>query len=373
MRLFDVLSQKSPIFDKKYPMPNSFYTLSQLPSRVMRLPDGTEKLYFSGTSYLGVPHNRVFRDFLLEGMAQYGTNFGGSRHANLRLSVFEEVENYLAQWSGAEAAVCVSSGTLAGQLVMQHLKAQNMPIFYAPDTHPALWATAQPYLPKVSFEEWSRNFLNFLPKNTPRIAIVANALDALRGQFFNFEWIKDIPSEIHITLILDDSHGIGITGREGSGIATLLPERKNTDFIVTASMGKALGISGGVILGSKDLVNAIWKNPFFGGAAPSVPAYWYAFMKMQQEYQVLRNQLFMNINYLTGILPSDHSLLHSPNYPVFYTPQNDLAAHLDERGFLLSSFPYPTTESPCVTRVIVSALHTAEDLGRLAALLCELI
>jgi 8-amino-7-oxononanoate synthase len=346
-------------------MPNSFYTLHGLPNRLMHLPDGSTKYYFSGTSYLGVPHNTTFRAFLLEGMAQYGTNFGGSRHANMRLSVFEEVENYLAQWSGAEAAVCVSSGTLAGQLVMQHIKAQNIPIFYAPDTHPALWATPHPYLPNVSFEEWSRQMPHFLPKNTPRIAIVANALDALRGQFLNFDWIKNLPSEVELTLILDDSHGIGITGREGAGIYTMLPERKNTDFVVTASLGKALGISGGVIFGSKILVAAIWDNPFFGGAAPSVPAYWYAFMKMKQEYQLLRNQLFMNTNYLTSMLPKGHHFLYSPNYPVFYTPETDLATRLDERGFLLSSFPYPTENSPCVTRIIVSALHQAADLERL--------
>jgi 7-keto-8-aminopelargonate synthetase-like enzyme len=344
----------------------SFYTLNQLPNRVMQLSDGTEKLYFSGTSYLGVPHNAVFHGFLLEGMARYGTNFGGSRHANMRLAVFEAVETYLAHWSGAAAALAVSSGTLAGQLVMQHIKARNIPIFYAPDAHPALWATVHPYLPKLTFEEWTHQFPTFLSKNTTHIAIASNAIDALRGQFLNFEWINDLPTELQITLILDDSHGIGITGLDGAGIYTMLPKRANTDFIVTASLGKALGVSGGVIFGSRKLIDAIWENPFFGGAAPSVPAYWYAFMQMEKEYQVLRNQLFKNVAYFTSILPAAHCFAHSPNYPIFYTANHALANHLDEQNILLSSFPYPSPESPCVTRIVLSALHTQEDLDRLA-------
>ncbi|MGV3588073.1 MAG: hypothetical protein ACO1OF_13795 [Adhaeribacter sp.] len=112
-------------------------TSTELPGRTLTA-NGREYLYFSGTSYLGMSRNQKFQALLQEGFRQYGLNYSSSRLSNVQLAVFAETENYLATYTGAEAALTISSGLLAGQLVVQALAGSGT-FIYAPRTHPALW------------------------------------------------------------------------------------------------------------------------------------------------------------------------------------------------------------------------------------------
>ena len=87
--------------------------LDHLPSRTLQY-QGEDYLFFSGTSYLGMGHQAAFREALFEGIARYGTIFSASRNNNLQLAIYEQAENFLAEWTGTEAALTVTSGLLAG-------------------------------------------------------------------------------------------------------------------------------------------------------------------------------------------------------------------------------------------------------------------
>ncbi len=119
--------------------------INHLPSRILHI-DGAEKLFFSGTAYFGMGHQTAFRAALLEGLAHYGTVFSVSRNNNLQLDVYDEAENWLQKSCGSEAALTVSSGMLAGQILLKTYLADipdaNFIVF--PKTHPALWRKMPP-------------------------------------------------------------------------------------------------------------------------------------------------------------------------------------------------------------------------------------
>lgn len=185
-----------------------------MPGRTLRL-DGVEYLYCSGTSYLGISCNEEFRKCLAEGMARYGTNYSSSRRSNLQLRVFEETEHYLAAYTGTEAALTMSSGFLAAQTLVQTLNGSGH-FLYAPGTHPALWrSTADAPDATQDFEAW----VNWLLQETPGMAekqlvLVCNSLDPLQARNHSFSWLTALPTEKQFTLIIDDSHGFGVTGTE---------------------------------------------------------------------------------------------------------------------------------------------------------------
>jgi len=323
-------------------------------------------LYFSGTAYLGLSQHTDYQNLIIEGLRQYGTHFGGSRLSNLRLQIFEEAENALANWTGAEAALNISSGTLAGQLVVKTLKNAGK-FYFAPAVHPALFGEGD--YSELNFENWSQFVLEEAQRFKNPMVLFSNTLDPLKARQFDFTWVQQLPKEIPITLVLDDSHGIGVTGTRGAGIFSTLKVPENVELIVIVSLGKALSIPGGVILGKADFIQKIWQSPYFGGASPVNPAFLYAFLQASNLYEQQQQILFRNVDFFKTATESLNLFQSFDSYPVFYTPKNALGDFLKSHKVLISSFPYPTAQSEHITRIVLNAAHTQEDLDELADLL----
>lgn len=349
-------------------MANKVYT-DQLPGRTL-VVDGEEFLFFSGTSYLGIPVNEAFRQCVLEGMARYGTNYSSSRNSNLQLRVFEEVEEYLARYTGAEAAFTMSSGYLAGQALVQTLQGSGH-FIYAPNTHPALWRSTADEV-TGDYDAWVGPMLQQVNKaEVEHIILVCNSLDPLKARNHGFSWRSALPTDKQITLIVDDSHGFGVTGEDGAGVFAQLKARlqSNVRLVVASSMGKALGIPAGVVLGDKDLVDRLRHSHYFGGASPAIPAYLYAFLKCEPVFSEARQKLLANISYFLEHLERPGQFSYFERYPVFGVREHQLAAYLQEHGVIISSFRYPTPADDPITRVILSSAHTEQDIQRLTRLI----
>ena len=138
------------------------HQLEQIPGRTAEI-QGQPFLYFSGTAYLGMGHLPEFQHFVQTGMEKYGLNFGGSRLSNVRFDIFEKAESFLAQVGQSEAALTVSSGTVAGQLVAKYFE-REASLHYAPESHPAIrnplgvtYPTRKSWVASVlelSFQKW---------------------------------------------------------------------------------------------------------------------------------------------------------------------------------------------------------------------------
>lgn len=349
------------------------YQIDQLPGRTA-LIEGEEWLYFSGTAYLGMVQNPQFHKLITEGLQQYGTHYGGSRLAAIQLPAFEETEAVLAGLTGAPAALVVSSGTVAGQLAVKHLIRSNTRPFFAPRLHPALWPDN--YLPTVStFGEWRQKVLRVLGRWSadkaplPIPLLLSDALDNLYARAYDFSWLSELPRDFPIQVIIDDSHGLGITGPAGGGIYAQINAPDNVELLVVSSLGKAFGVPGGVILGEKERLEKIRQSPHFGGASPVPPAFLHAFIQGQALYRDNLRRLRHNVRLFEEALPEGHAFQSFDEYPVFYTPDTGLAAYLEQHHVLVSSFPYPTSEDELVTRIVLNSLHTRADVERLAGLI----
>ena len=343
-----------------------------LPGRTLSI-NGAEYLFCSGTSYLGMACNKAFRACLLDGMQRYGTNYSSSRNSNLQLQVFSEAEDYLAAYTGAEAALTMSSGYLAGQVVVQMLKDEGR-FMYAPGTHPAVWRSmADAPDASITYAEWVNRLLEEAPRlPDEHLILVCNSLDPLKAQKYTFDWVAALPEKKQITLIVDDSHGFGVTGEDGAGIYRQLQQLqsiRSIRLVVVSSFGKAFGIPAGLILADSTFIEQLKSSPYFGGASPAVPAYLYAFLRSKSIFAEARQKLFANILYFRQRLTYPGLFSFFEDYPVFYTSSEALCPYLLQHRVLISSFRYPTPADAPITRVILNSLHTPEDLNHLAALI----
>lgn len=334
-----------------------------------RIPvNGTEYLFFSGTSYLGLNHNAVFRQHITEGLLRYGSSYGSSRNANLQLRVYEEAEAALATFSGAPAALTVSSGFAAGQLVVNAFRATHH-FLYAPDTHPAVCLEPHDFY-SGNFEAWTRE-IDAAVANvaTDRVAVVCNAVDPLWCQPLSFDWVAALPEHKKIVLVIDDSHGLGVAGTDGSGIYKCIPKRNNIHLVVISSLAKAMGMPGGVVLGDAETLTSLQHFTTFRAASPMPPAFLYAFIHSGELYSEALEKLRDNLTFFKNQFPVDSLFQYLPDYPVFYTPTNRLTDFLNKNNIIISSFPYPKPDSNIITRVIINANHSKSEIRQLAGLL----
>ena len=349
-------------------MPNE-YIINHQPAKNI-LIEGKKYDFFSGTSYLGMNQDEDFKQLLIEGINRYGMSFGSSRNGNLQLNVYEEAEQKLARWTGAEAALTVSSGMLAGQVVVQYLKTQNATFFYAPSSHAANFHEPNVALPNVSFSTWASTIVQEVSeKNAVHSVIVCNSCDPLKLDPYNFDWTSQLPTggvphNQAITLIIDDSHGLGITGKDGSGIFGEIVVNDNVNLVVVGSLHKAMGIAGGVILGNSALINTLRQTVFFASCSPIAPAYLYAYLQADAIYERNLLKLRANIEQFSTQIGAENSLFRSiKNYPVYYSLRDELYDFLFEQGIFIYSFAYPAKTAKPNTRIVLSAWHDESQIA----------
>jgi 8-amino-7-oxononanoate synthase len=332
--------------------------VTEIPNRVFN-KDGEEYLYFGGTNYLGVTTLPEFQSLLIKSFQKWGTSYGSSRSANIQLDIYTTAEEELANQIGFESAVCVSSGMLAGKLVLEVLQHTTDLLFHFPNTHPAL---VHPFSLPLLVDGKLNPFL--FDSTVTQIAIVADAIPSLEVTLIDLTILNSIPTTITITLVLDESHSIGILGQRGEGIANQYELPNVFQKITIASLGKAIGLSGGLIAGNLDFINQIKKLQNFVGSSGMNPAFLDTLVKAQGIYHLQRQKLKENLHYVARYLVPNPEFTFSKNYPVIYFDHEELLQLLLENNIIPTSFPYPTASGK-LSRIVICAHHTREDLDKM--------
>jgi 8-amino-7-oxononanoate synthase len=329
--------------------------VNEIPNRIISFA-GEEHLYFGGTNYLGITTLPEFQQILMASLQKWGTSYGSSRSANIQLEVYKTAENLLAKQIGTEAAVTISSGMLAGKLVLELLQQTTDLIFHFPNTHPAL---LHPFsLPLIQNEKL--NPFLFDP-TVSKIGIVADAIPSLEVTPIDLSILLEIPKDKEISLILDESHSIGILGDKGHGVLNQYQFPNVHRKISIASLGKAFGLSGGVIAGDLDFISELQQQQTFIGASGMNPAFLETYINAQELYEVQRQKLQLNLSYVESNLIPNSAFTFVAAYPAIYFDNNELLNLLLENKIIPTSFPYPTASGK-LSRIVISAHHTKEDL-----------
>ncbi|MFA6946866.1 MAG: aminotransferase class I/II-fold pyridoxal phosphate-dependent enzyme [Pedobacter sp.] len=324
----------------------------------------TPSLFFGGTAYLGIPQNEEFRKLVFKGIELYGVNHGASRNNNITLDIFSIAEAEAAKRFKAEDSILVSSGYLAAQLVVQQYFESHL-LIYAPDTHPALWI-GSPKAPRIRFSEWVEKTINLINETDKPVLIISNSLNNLIPEIYDFDWLKRIDSSRKVVLLVDDSHGIGITGVQGAGVYSRLPSLPNITSFVIASMAKALGFDAGLILGNSAGIQKLRSSPVYVGSSPPSPGMLYAFVNAGELYAKELIKLRRTLRLFTDLLESTTNLFFINDFPVFLLLDDQVAADLIKNGINISSFPYPDPKGKPIHRIVISSIHSREELEILA-------
>jgi 7-keto-8-aminopelargonate synthetase-like enzyme len=326
--------------------------------------DTDEYLFFSGTSYLGITANKIFHKLLCQGMNLYGSNYPTSRISNVQQPLYNDFESYLSNFMGMENAVTLSSGFLAGRLIATYIAVKDN-VFYAPCVHPSLWIDDKSFH-LSDFQTWSNDIISQINQaDFKNVVIVSNSLDSLMGIVYNFDFLLSIRQDVNIQVIIDDSHGFGVIGKEGQGIVCYLPKANNINYIIISSLAKAYGVLGGVILCDKNIAHSLKNSVFYTGSSAISPAYIYAFFHAQSIYSEMRTRLRNNMSEFIYLIKQSDIFQYDDRFPVYFTNSSELGNFCEKQRIVLSSFPYPKPDDKRITRIVINALHTKNDIHKL--------
>ena len=336
--------------------------VTKFPDRVLKI-DNSNYLYFGGTAYLGLPPNKKFQKILFKNIARWGTAYGSSRNANIKLIAYEKGETFLAKFIQAEAALTVSSGMLAGRLVLEALKSETAVFYHFPDNHVAI--SNDESLPFYINEELNPRLLDDKPE---KITILSDAVASNTVTAADFSALEQIPNHKEITLVLDESHSLGILGTNGNGIFSTINQPNIKRKIMVSSLGKAMGLSGGLIASDTDFINTIKTNDTFVSSAGMNPAFVKTLADAEELYLSQHKKLKKNTNYLNSKLLPNKNILFDKNYPVIYPRIENINSILASNKIIITNFKY-TSEDNYLNRIIITANHKKKDLDKIAEIL----
>ncbi len=329
-------------------------TVNEFPDRILTL-DGVEYLYFGGTNFLGITTNTDFQNILFENIKKWGTSYGSSRNSNIQLSIYETAENLLAQNTNTESALTISSGMLAGKLVVEYLLKTTDAIFHFPDVHPAISSPLS--LPIIENGKLNSKIFE---DNISKITVLTDAIPSQNVSPIDLSIILTIPKDKEITLVIDESNSIGIIGNEWQNYL----QQENISIIKTASLGKALGISGGVIAGNQSFISEIRNLASFIGASGMNPAFLETYCNSQEIYHCQKQKLQNNLNYIDIHFTNREKFTFNSYYPIIYFEDESLLKKLKDNNIIATSFKY-TNVLGKLNRIVITANHTIEDIIRL--------
>jgi 7-keto-8-aminopelargonate synthetase-like enzyme len=336
--------------------------VNQFPDRIIEI-NNENYLYFGGTAYLGLPTNPEFQKLLIKNILQWGTAYGSSRSANIQLTAYENGEQFLAQFIKADAALSVSSGMLAGKLVIEILSPQTDCFFHFPNVHTAIKATN-------SFPFFIGNELNpsLLDAATEKITILTDAVPSFHIKPIDFSILNSIPPNKEITLVIDESHSLGILGINGCGIFSTIDLPNIKRKIMVASLGKAFGLTGGVIASDLDFINQMQVNDTFVSSAGMNAAFVQTMADASTIYLQQHQKLKQNLQYVNTNLVKNKAVNFNPNYPLIYPDIDGIYELFALNKIITTNFKYPT-DTKFLNRIVITANHKKEDLDKIIYIL----
>jgi 7-keto-8-aminopelargonate synthetase-like enzyme len=336
------------------------------------LLEGKECLFFNGTSYLGLDSLEAYIRIVESNVQKWGTHHGLSRTNNVRLAIYDAFEEFFSNQVGAESGALFSSGYLAGIAASQYLFPKVDQCWAAPDTHPAILPSGVQAEPFGSYSQWTHACLDRASQlPSQKILILGNAVDPLKAEIHAYDWVLPIAEKHEVTLLIDDSHAFGVLGDILFGTYSQW-KQEGIQLLVSGSLGKGLATPGGIVLGTEDLIQGVKSQSIFVGASPPAPALLQSFLDSQE---LLREQ-HRKLKELTSFFHQQSSSISqiqgSSNFPVFVYSPDTWAEKLQEQGYITSSFSYPTASSPKVNRIVLSAIHSKDEVNALSQFLAHL-
>jgi len=352
-----------------------------------RLADKDDRLFLrmNSNSYLGMSLRPEVIAAEEEVARAYGTGPGAVRFISGTFQPHQELERRLAAFHGRQAAMIYSSAYAATMGVLPSLITTETAVISDELNHNCIINAMR--LARPGEKHIYRHLdmgdleakLRAAADGCVRAIVITDGIFSMRGDWAPLPQIMDLAHKYddqfpeNVAVIVDDSHGVGAFGQTGRGTEEFT-ESQPVDILV-ATLGKALGVNGGYVVGGEALVAYLReKSAFYIYSNPITPAEAGAAVRALEILdstigRALLDQLrAMTSRFEQGLFQLGYETIPG-QHPIVPLMVRDtartsaLVQHLKENSVLATGLNFPVVpKGDEEIRFQISADHTAADI-----------
>ena len=342
--------------------------------------NGEGYLNFAGNDYLGLSQATELRTAADAAAREFGVGAVASPLVVGHQAIHRELENELADWLGLEAVMLFSSGFSANQALIKSLLGKAHWLWQDRLNHASLQEAGA--LSPARMQRFAHNDMAALTaKIKPEAGlIVSEGVFSMDGDQGDWRGLTQVAGQSGNWLMIDDAHGLGVLGKQGRGTLSEQGVAAEKVQITMGTFGKALGVSGAFIGGSRALIEYLHNHArsyvYSTHLPPPQAAAILAAVRLVQLADDKRAQLNERVQqFRQGVASLPFELLPSATaiQPLIVGDEHRtlaLAAYLRELGCWVGAIRPPTVpKGSARLRITLSAAHHAEDIRALIAAL----
>lgn len=364
-----------------------FQDLRSPQGAVVDLGDQRDVLVLSSNNYLGLANHPSVVEAGIEALRKYGAGTASVRFICGTFEIHKKLEEALAEWVGTEAALTFVSCWTANEGLLPTIAGENSVIISDELNHASIIDACRlaTKAKRLVYKHADLVDLRLKLRETTNFArriVVTDGVFSMEGDIAPLRELVEICEKENAILVVDDSHGTGVMGSTGRGLAEHCGVLGKID-IITSTLGKALGgAAGGFIAGSRPLIDFLEqksRTQLFTNALPPTVAgsahealrqlkahpEWVS--RLQETTRCFRLQLKKaGFNPLEGDSAIVPVLLGDTARAIRFSQE------LLKHGIFVTGFGFPVVpEGKARLRFQISAVHTPEQLERAVKVLKE--
>jgi glycine C-acetyltransferase len=341
--------------------------------------DGKDVVNLASNNYLGLTTHPKLREAAIEATRKYGVGSGAVRTISGTMRLHMQLEERIAAFKRVEACVVFQSGFAANAGTVAAVLTPEDHIISDELNHASIIDGCR--LSKAKIHVFPHKdaaaadrILAELESVPGRKLLVTDGVFSMDGDIAPLPGLVEAAARHGAIMMIDDAHSSGVLGRNGRGTVDHFGLYGRVDIQV-GTLSKAIGVLGGYVCGSRELIEFLYHRarPFLFSTShpPAVAAACLAaFDVLEQEPERIES-LWDNTKYFKAGLAAagfDTGASETPITPVLVGDAalaHRLSRELFEEGVLATGIGFPTVpKGRARVRTIVAATHTRGELDR---------
>ena len=344
---------------------------------------GKTYLSFTSNDYLGLANHPSIIAAQQKALTRWGNGAGASHLLGGHLGAHQQLIERLCELTGRDDCLLFSSGFVANTSTIQALVGTGDFVVQDKYNHASLLdgglhsGATQLRYQHLDSESCARQLAR---TSSGKTLLVSDGVFSMDGDIAPLTELSRLAAQYQALLMVDDAHGFGCVGPGGAGSVAAAGLSQTDVPVYMATLGKALGVAGAFVAGSRDLISYLRQFArgyvYSTAIAPAQAAAVIAALDCLRDEPWRQIKLQDNIDYFRQCAAQCSLPVATSVTAIQWLAVHDdasclaVAKKLAEIGVLVAAVRRPTVPTPRL-RITLSAAHSHSDIDQLISALAE--